>query len=280
MPLTDLERQHIKSRYNSACVVIKTGELLEVTYVNSTPARRRPGRRKAIGDFSPSARLRMLKRMACVHWESVGPSLFVTLTYPDENAITTKEQRTRQRSRLLRDMEKYLGKEVGALWRIEWQDRKSGSLKGTMVPHVHLIVFDCKWLPWDQLSRLWQGVLAAAGPPVVDVQRIRGQRDVAKYVAKYAAKVNPAHKLVIASYLNIEGRHWGIHRPDLIPWCVRTWDLRYTPDEIALLENAAASKIPYFPKGTRSGFSLFGPVVKKVVAEIRARRIDRQGHAG
>lgn len=280
MPLTDLERKHIRSRFNSAVAVVKTGELLEVTYVNSQPAPRRPGRRKGVTAFSPSARLRMLKRMACVHWESVGPSLFITLTYRDEDAITTKEQRTEHRSRLFRDMEKHLGKEIGALWRIEWQDRKSGKLMGTMVPHVHLIVFDCRWLPWDLLSKLWQGACRADGPPRVDVQRIRGQRDVAKYVAKYAAKVNPAHNLVIASYLNIQGRHWGIHRADLIPWCVRTWDLRYTPEEIALLENVAASKIPYFPKGTRSGFSLFGPIVKKVTDEIHARRIDKLKGAG
>jgi len=111
-------------------------------------------------------------------------------------------------------------------------------------------------------------------------QRIKGQRDVAKYVAKYAAKLPEASSLVIPSYLNIEGRHWGIHRPDLIPWCVRGFDLRYTPDEIALLENAAATKIPFFNKNTRTGFSLFGPVVKKVTEEIRLRRLDKLGLSG
>lgn len=278
--LTASEREHIRKYYNSACVVVKTGELLEVTYVNSQPARRRPGRRKTVTVFSPAARLRMLKRLATVHWEGVGPSLFVTCTYPDDYVITTKEERTRQRSRLLRDMEKHLGREFGALWRNEWVVRKSGKLMGTMAPHVHLIVFDCKWFDCHQLNQLWRVVLRADGYLRTEVERIRGQRDVAKYAAKYCAKVNPDHSLVIASYLNIEGRHWGIHRADLIPWCVRTWDLRFTPDEIELLENAAATKIPYFPKGTRSGFSLFGPVVKKVVAEIRARRVDRQGQPG
>jgi hypothetical protein len=260
--------------------VVKQGDLLEVTYVSSKPAPRRPGKRKTVTDFSNAARLRMLKRMATVHWESVGPSLFVTLTYPDECAVTTKEQRTRQRSRLLRDMENYLGKEFGALWRIEWQVRKSGSLMGTMVPHVHLIVFGLRFIPYPVVNKLWRVVLGAVGALRTDVRRIKGQRDVARYVAKYAAKVNPDRSLVIPSYLNIEGRHWGIHRPDLIPWCVRGFDLRYTPDEIELLENAAASKIPYFNKGTRTGFSLFGPVVKKVSEEIHLRRLDKLGLSG
>lgn len=149
-----------------------------------------------------------------------------------------------------------------------------------MAPHVHLIVFGLRFIPYQVVNRLWRGVLGVDGALRTDVRRIKGQRDVAKYVAKYAAKVNPERSLVIASYLNIEGRHWGIHRGDLIPWCVRTWDLRFTPDEIALLENAAASKIPYFPKGTRTGFSLFGPVVGKVMEEIRARRVDKWKPSG
>ncbi len=280
MPLTKLEREHIKSRYNNAIAVVKTGDLLEVTYVNSQEAPRRPGRRKKVGMFSAAARLRMLKRMACVYWEGVGPSLFVTLTYPDSVANRTKEDRTADRSRFFRDMENHLGKEFGAVWRIEWAVRKSGDLKGTMVPHVHLIVFGLRYIPYRVVNKLWRGVLAVDGALRTDVRRIKGQRDVAKYVAKYAAKMPESSSLVIASYLNIEGRHWGIHRSDLIPWCVRTWDLRYSPEEIELLENAAASKIPYFPKGTRSGFSLFGPIVKVVTEEIRLRRLDNQRDVG
>ena len=107
-----------------------------------------------------------------------------------------------------------------------------------------------------------------------DVQRIRGEREVAKYVAKYVGKPEANRSLVIASKLNTMGRAWGFHRPELIPWCVRQADHHWTDEEIDLLEHAAAMKIPFFPMGTRSGFSLFGPVVKKVVAEIRARRVD------
>jgi len=278
--LTASERLYVTSRYNTACVVVKQGDLLEVTYVSSKPAPRRPGKRKAVSGFSPSARLRMLKRMATVYWEGVGPSLFVTVGYPDSRVLRGKEERTKDRHRLFRDMEKHLGREIGLLWRIEWVTRKSGDYLGMMAPHVHLIVFGCKWFDCHQLNKLWRGVLAVDGYLRTEVQAIKGQRDVAKYVAKYAAKMPEASSLVIPSYLNIEGRHWGIHRPDLIPWCVRGFDLRYTPDEIALLENAAASKIPFFNKGTRTGFSLFGPVVKVLSEEIRLRRLDRLGLSG
>jgi len=277
MSLTAYERDYITSRYNACCVVVKQGDLLEVTYVNSKPAPRRPGRRKSILGFSPSARLRLLRTMATVYWEGVGPSLFITLTYPDSHIDRTMQTRTQDRSRFFRDMENYLGKEFGAVWRVEWVTRKSGSRKGTMAPHVHLIVFGLRYIPYQTVNKLWRGVLAVDGALRTDVRRIKGQRDVAKYVAKYAAKAEVDRSLVIASYLNTTGRHWGIHRRELIPWCVRCWDLRMSPDEIALLENAAASKIPYFPKGTRSGFSLFGPVVKVVMEEIRLRRLDGKG---
>jgi len=274
MPLTDHERDYLTARFNEIVVGIKQGELLEITYVKANGFRRSPGRRAMCRGFTPSARLRMLKTVAKIHWESVGPSLFLTLTYPDAVANRTMEERTKDRHRFLRDMENYLGRETGALWRIEWQARKSGKLKGTMVPHVHLIVFDCKWLPWTKLCKLWQAVLAVDGVPVCYVQRIRGQRDVAKYVCKYAAKPVDASLLVVPSYLNITGRHWGIHRPSLIPWCERRTDFRLTPAEMRLLENAAATKIPYFLKGTKTGFCLFGPVVKQVMEEIRLRRLD------
>lgn len=277
MPCTAIERKYVTARYNSRTVVIKQGDLLEVTYVSSIPAHRRPGKRKAIIGFSDASRLRVLKRMATVHWESVGKSLFCTLTYPDDVAYRTADQRTKDRHRLFRDMEKHLGREIALAWRIEWVPRKSGKYVGHLLPHVHLIVFNCRWFARDDLRSLWRGVLSVSGPLRVDVQRIRGEREVAKYVAKYVGKKEDDRTLVIASYLNTVGRAWGFHRPSLIPWCVRTWDLHHTEEEIALLENAAASKIPYFPKGTRSGFTLFGPIVKKVTEEIRARRLDRLG---
>lgn len=280
MPLTTLERDHIRSRYNSATVVVKTGELLEVTYVNSVPAHRRPGRRKNIVGFSDASRLRLLKRMATIHWESVGKSLFCTATYPDEVVVRSKDERTVDRSRLFRDMEKYLDKQISLAWRVEWVPRKSGNLIGTLQPHVHLIVFNCRWFPMEVFNRLWQSVLRVDGYVRTEVKRIRGERDVARYVAKYVGKREVDRSLVIASKLNTDGRAWGFHRPELIPWCVRTWDLRFTDEEIALLERGAASKIPYFPVGTRSGFTLFGPVVKQLMEEIRLRRLDRERAAG
>jgi hypothetical protein len=274
MPLTAIERSHVARWYNSRTVVVKQGDLLEVTYVTSQPARRRPGRRKAIVGFSPSSRLRLLKRMATVYWEGIGKSLFCTLTYPDDVVNRTKDERTVDRHRLFRDMEKHLDREIALAWRIEWKARKSGKWKGQLKPHVHLIVFNVRWFADQDLRSIWRRVLGVNGYLRTEAKRIENERDVARYVAKYIGKQEEDRSLVIASYLNTVGRAWGFHRPELIPWCVRTWDLNCTEDEIALLENAAASKIPYFPTGTRSGFSLFGPIVKKVMEEIRLRRID------
>lgn len=153
--------------------------------------------------------------------------------------------------------------------------RKSGKHVGLLLPHVHLIVFNCRWLDCQVFNALWRGVLHADGYVRTEVQRIENERDVAKYVGKYIGKPEEDRSLVIASKLNTVGRAWGFHRPSGIPWCQRTSEWALTQEEIDLLENAACSKIPYFPRGTRSGFSLFGPIVKKVMEEIRLRRIDR-----
>ena len=280
MPLTDDERESYRSRFNHVAVAVIQGELIEITYVQHRKELRFPGKRKQVSEFTKSARLRMLKSVAKVDWSRVGRSLFITLTYPDDKCDRRPCDRNRDKYLFTRSMENYLGRKVGVLWRIEWVPRKSGSRIGSMECHVHLIVFDCRFLPIENVRCWWRSALRAVGPIVVWIDKIEGGRDVGKYIAKYCGKISEGNRsLVYASYLNT-GRHWGIQRRGLIPWCERTVTRLTEKRHIRLAENAACMTFPYFTRDVQQGFSLFGKNAVKVIAEICRTDLDDRLEAG
>jgi hypothetical protein len=167
--------------------------------------------------FSRSARLRLLKEVATIDWRNAGKCLFLTLTYPDEIGPCTYKERTTQRTLVMRRIEKYLGRKVATLWRIEWQDRKSGSRKGELMPHLHILLFGVDYLPWADLRQWWRECLGYGGTLHTFVQLIDGAEGTAKYAAKYAAK-DCSSSLVNAAYLDrLSGRSWGFTRKGQVP---------------------------------------------------------------
>lgn len=274
MPLTGQERDSYRARFNKAAVAVIQGELLELTYVKGTKEFRLPGKRGKISGFTRSSRLRMLRTIAKVDWSRVGASLFITLTYPDSRRDRSSCERNRDRYLFLRSMENYLQRKVGCLWRLEWKARKSGKAKGSVVPHAHLIVFNCRFIPWREIRKWWRDALAVDGHLATDVRRIVGGKSVAMYVSKYCSKLPDATSLDYASYLNNPGRHWGINRRDLIPWCER-WVVRLGEKrQIQLCENAACMTFPFFNRDVDQGFSLFGKKAVAVIAEICRTDLD------
>ncbi len=168
--------------------------------------------------FTRAARLRLLKEIAVIDWRKAGRCLFVTLTYPDTIGCPTYKERTTQRTLVLRRIEKYLGRQVSALWRTEWQDRKSGVRKGQLMPHLHVLLFGVAYLPWSDLRQWWREVLGHGGPIHTFIQLIDGAEGTARYAAKYAAKDASSSSLVSAAYLdNLCGRSWGMTRKKGVP---------------------------------------------------------------
>jgi len=274
MPLTTNEREMRRPLKGRTACAILTGELLEITYIKDHREFRLPGKRGTVDGFTPSARLRMLRTVAKIDWRNVPPSVFVTLTYPDEYLRATAHERNQDRHWWFRSIENYLGKKVGALWRLEWVPRKTGIKKGQWEAHVHLIVFGVRFLPYQEANRAWRVALGAVGYVRTETKGIKnGQRDVAKYVSKYCSK-RQNDSLVNTSYLNAPGRHWGIHRRGLIPFAERFVMTNLTGEEINLCENAACCTFKYFTRGTDQGFSLFGVNGKKIGEEILLRHID------
>lgn len=264
MPLSSPERESLRSKWKEIPVAVVTGELLEITYLARNKEVRLPGRRGVVKGFTNAARLRMMRTVATIDWSRVRASLFITLTYPPQVERRSMKERNQDRYVFLRSMENHLGRKVGALWRIEWKTRKTGATKGTTAPHVHLIVFGCGFIAWQEIRRWWRAALAVVGPLATDVQRIKGGSAVGKYVTKYCAKLPDAPSLDSASYLNSLGRHWGIHRRDLIPWSQRHVFWNLSAEQIRFAENAACMTFRYFAREARQGFCIFGDNAKKI----------------
>jgi len=173
----------------------------------------------------------MLKTIAKIDWSRVPYGVFVTLTYPDDLWVRDYHQRTIDRSRWIRDIEKHLDREVSILWRIEWQKRKSGKRKGQIAPHLHLMLLGVRFVAADVVRQCWRGVLLAVGPLATDVRGITGKEGCGRYLAKYISK---AASLDNAAYLNrpwMAGRNWGLTRPALVPWADVEHDREISEEE-------------------------------------------------
>lgn len=274
MPLTDDERRHFKAFPGRQCHCVLTGDLLEITYLNHETEYRSPGKRGQVNGFTPGARLRMMRTVAMIDWSNIGKSLFITVTYPDACARRSMKERNRDRYVFLCSLEKYLGRQVGALWRMEWKSRKTGELQGIVCPHVHMIIFDVAFIPWQEIRGWWGQALGVEGPLATDVRQITGGKVVGKYVTKYCAKPGASCSLDSTTYLNNFGRHWGIHRRDVVPWSPRFLLSHLTADEIRLVENAACMTFRFFTRGASQGFSIFGDNGGKVGEIILNNRVD------
>jgi hypothetical protein len=224
--------------------------------------------------FSKAARLRMLKMCARLDWTKAGKSLFITLTYHDEVKDISKEATGKHRSLFWRYVEKHLGRKVSALWRIEWKVRKSGKLKGEIMPHYHLIVFNVKWLDKKLVKRWWKIILQRTGYLRTEVKRLKNERQAGYYVSKYCGKDDES-SLVIGVYHNIPGgRQWGMLRKHLLP--VHPWrDIVIADGSLAeFAYNMALEDRPKLNEWGTPSFTLLGPLADKIAGIIFRNGVD------
>lgn len=167
-----------------------------------------PGRGD-VGLFSRASRYRMLRMLSTVDWLAMGPALLITLTYPDGSVDRPYQQRTTDRTLFHRRVEAFLGSPTPALWRVEFQLRKSGPLKDKLVPHLHILTFTSAYIPWQDIRAWWRAILGHEGPLATDVRRARTGQGAAYYASKYVAKA-PSTSLDFSAYLDRNpGRQWG-----------------------------------------------------------------------
>lgn len=239
------------------------GKLIVVKAHLNYTRRRQPQVRGNIMGFSRGSRLRLLKAIARMDWTLIGPSLFVTLTYPDERSVRRMSQRTSDRSQFIRAVELHLGRHVATIWRAEWKERRSGRNKGTMVSHVHLLLLGVEFIPWEKIRAWWGRILGWNGPLHTYVEATWDGPGASLYVAKYCSKVDAPPSLVNASYLNRVGRHWGLTRKGQIPRhpLKLLWDL--TPVQVDVLRSVASGMLATYDIRYDASFTLLGVDAEK-----------------
>lgn len=215
----------------------------------------------------------MFKFINKIKWSEVLPGSFVTLTYPDAFSERTHEERTQDRALWFRHAEKYVGREFGALWRVEWQARKSGRLKGLLMPHMHLMLFNVPFIPAKDIRHWWRSILHHQGNICTDVQAITDARKAGIYLAKYVSKKDADCSLDIPAYLDSRGRTYGYRRPDLIPMEAPEEFADLTADEIEWLMEKANNALPWINKEHRGSWFLLGDKAKGIFEELKKRRL-------
>jgi hypothetical protein len=239
---------------------------------------RRPGSRKGkkIGPFSKQARFRMMKQVAGIDWPNVGPSLFMTLTYPDDVAHLDKDKRNREKYLMLRHMENHLRKRICGLWRVEYVPRKSGTRLGKILPHIHMLLFGVDFIDADFLREAWKCCIGSVDLPRVHVERSLDGLGATKYIAKYCGKVEDVSiNLVKVTYLN-SGRHWGYHRKRNVPLSLKLEFPLFDPRIIHWIRIQAGKTLKRLDLDYFETFTLLGEHAAKIAEIVCSRDLDNQ----
>jgi hypothetical protein len=220
-----------------------------------------------ITEFSPAARLRLLKFTATIDFKSIGKSLFLTLTYPDSVDWSDYTVRQQHKQLFLRKLEDYLGKQVCGLWRTEWMVRESGECVGEIAPHFHLLLFNVRWVPWQSVRSWWASVIHHEGYVRTEIRRARGARACGHYVSKYVAKVPSDRSLVNDLNQGATGKHYGYVRPRSIPRASKQEITDPSPERIRFLWRYAIAAMPWAQIQCGESFTLLG---RSAIAARRA----------
>ncbi len=181
-------------------------------FQNFTPNTVKPPERKHgdIKTFSPKARLRMLKKLNMVDFNSGRKPFFITLTYPGRYP-TKRERYKRDIDVFLKRMKREFG-EISYMWRLEAQKRGA--------PHYHLIVYTSKdkmveytrkWISfaWYEIVQTgWEVKMEEHLRVGTNVQVLNSIKMATIYVSKYMSK-EQEDKLIDQGRYWATSRNWG-----------------------------------------------------------------------
>jgi len=171
------------------------------------------GIRGNITGFSRASRKRMIETMASVR--NTGGMLFLTMTFDDSVLMDLDSNLLPMFETFRRRFERAYPT-WAALWRKEWQDRKSGDFIGTFVPHYHFIIMTGVHYEKQELEALsqsfaawgkdaWHEITSSSDENHLvygfDVSPIKSRKHAYYYVSKYIAKQDSKGEFA--------GRHWG-----------------------------------------------------------------------
>jgi len=145
------------------------------------------GRRGKIFYFSPQSRKRMLETTARLDWGKAGFVCFVTLGYPDRNGPPSFAEIERDRQVFFKRINR-IHPGSAAIWRREYEPRKSGKFIGVPFPHYHMLFFGLPFLRYDVLNTMWCEVIAYEEYVRTEIKGVRSWKQALYYVSKYMAK--------------------------------------------------------------------------------------------
>lgn len=138
-PQQGLSKLHIPSlQARTGELVVYRGASLLKLKLDGGRTYSTPPKRKEIGKFSDNSRRRLMLTMAKLERSQPLP-LFVTLTYPD--SFPTYHEDYKRHLELFWQRVRRRWPEASILWKLEFQERKSGTNKGKVAPHYHLFVY-------------------------------------------------------------------------------------------------------------------------------------------
>ena len=250
---------------------------MEVKKVRHIKSESQPGKRAAIIGFSEKSRWRLIKKTMRWDWDAIGPSVFVTLTYPDAYAKPTMDDRNMHRYLWHRHLEAWQGRHTPMLWRIEYAERKTGEMVGEAVPHWHMLIFSVPYIPYGLVNDWWRSVIRCTGYVRTDVRAVRGPHAAAKYLSKYLSKDVCSYSLVRATYHNIRGRHWGVLRERMIPVHPKIFIGKLSDAERACIYEVAAERIQGVDERHQDSFTAYGVLTQDILENLRRNGVDIVG---
>lgn len=231
--------------------------------------------RKVMG-FSEESRRRLIRLISQINWNEYTKGCFITVTIPDVCWPMLRQARTNARHRLFRDIEKHLGYEFPAIWRIEWKPRQSGRWVNHLLPHWHIIAPSIAWLGKETLRELWRRILGQpeGEPLATDVQELTDNGHAQVYICKYAAKMTNHHTLDSVVQVNTGGRHWGIHRRKMLAVHPKETYNDLPPDSVEGLRRIAHEVLEHYDPRYDAGFTLHGEAAKRTRQQVIEILVD------
>lgn len=202
-------------------IIEAQGRLLYVRTVGAKEFRVKRGRGDVVG-FSHNSRMRLMRKfsrlMSPDHPGYRSKVTFLTLT-------TRAHLHPRVLKRLAQKLYKRISRKyprLAIVWRLEFQKRGA--------PHLHCVLYNAPWVDRSWLVASWS-LLIKQSNPIVDLRRVKGQRQLTSYVSKYVAKVGDNALLDIGTknavafgrYPGMKdnvGRIWGVWNADCLPYDV------------------------------------------------------------
>ena len=268
----DLEQ--IRKDEEPTLTVVVQGKTVNVSEIRYRTIQANRPKRGPIVTFSAAARRRMLERVATIDWQSQGAVLFVTLTCPPSFENHTMKERSVHRAVFNRAVEKHLGGPVGSLWRVEWAKRLSGPTEGQIAPHIHNLYFGIRFVSKRWVAATWGKAIGCMTPCIVDVQRCDKEKKIQVYIAKYISKAAEVLLLDNVSYRNKTGRHAGVLRKKLIPWCPGSVFKVRTQAVVEFLQRRAMEVLPHFDARYGMGFTMLGDLAIELQKDLAQFILD------